>query len=68
MAQTCRAVQGGEVMEIQLHGRLVTCTPEEYKRLIELNLIEVPIVQSSGVNVDKESVEDQFRNWMNKPK
>ena len=55
-------------MEIQLHGRLVTCTPEEYKRLIELNLIEVPIVQSSGVNVDKESVEDQFRNWMNKPK
>ena len=35
-------------MEIQLHGRLVTCTPEEYKRLIELNLIEVPIVQSSN--------------------
>jgi hypothetical protein len=33
-------------MEIMLHGRLVTCTPEEYKRLIELNLIEVPIVQS----------------------
>ena len=35
-------------MEIQLHGRLVTCTPEEYKRLIELNLIEGPIVQSSN--------------------
>ena len=35
-------------MEIMLHGRLITCTPEEYKRLIELNLIEVPIVQSSN--------------------
>ena len=39
-------------MEIQLHGRLVTCTPEEYKRLIELNLIEVPIVQSSNTSID----------------
>ena len=39
-------------MEIQLHGRLVTCTPEEYKRLIELNLIEVPIVQSSGTDIE----------------
>ena len=39
-------------MEIMLHGRLVLCTPEEYKRLIELNLIEVPIVQSSNINVD----------------
>lgn len=39
-------------MEIQLHGRLVTCTPEEYKRLIELNLIEVPIVMSSNTTVD----------------
>ena len=39
-------------MEIQLHGSLVTCTPEEYKRLIELNLIEVPIVQSSGTTVE----------------
>lgn len=35
-------------MEIQLHGRLVTCTPEEYKRLIELNLIEIPTIQSSN--------------------
>lgn len=39
-------------MEITLHGRLVSCTPEEYKRLIELNLIEVPTVQSSNINVD----------------
>lgn len=37
-------------MEIQLHGRLVTCTPEEYKRLIELNLIELPTIQTSNIN------------------
>lgn len=39
-------------MEIQLHGRLVTCTPEEYKRLIELNLIEVPTIQSSNTSIE----------------
>ena len=42
-------------MEIQLHGRLVTCTPEEYKRLIELNLIEVQTIQAQNtlqINLD----------------
>lgn len=38
-------------MEIQLHGRLVTCTPEEYKRLIELNLIEVPTIQTQNTSL-----------------
>jgi len=37
-------------MEIQLRGRLVTCTPEEYKRLIDLNLIEVPAYQTSDTD------------------
>ena len=44
-------------MEIQLHGKKVTCTPEEYKRLIELNLIEVQIVQSSNINIDIEPLQ-----------
>lgn len=38
-------------MEIQLHGRLVTCTPEEYKRLIELNLIKLPTIQAPNINI-----------------
>lgn len=44
-------------MEIQLHGRLVTCTPEEYKRLIDLNLIEIPTCQTNGIvqNFEKDA-------------
>ena len=44
-------------MEIQLHGRLVICTPEEYKRLIDLNLIEIPTYQTGGIvqNFEKEA-------------
>lgn len=29
-------------MIVQVHGHLVTCTPDEFKRLIELGLVDSP--------------------------
>ena len=36
-------------MEIMLNGQLVTCTPDEYARLVQLGLI--PNAQKAGTDI-----------------